>query len=247
MIERRIEKMCADCCVSCCYSTPPITWGTIGFIIFGMVGFLISCIYGIVEFSSFIDEKGTIVVAPIVAGLIVFTVLPIVMATILAYFVTGYIRDVLFHSCVKSYIGAPCSIFTMVLTFLYFLVWLVAVVGLSAVMALYLQAVLLCHQRDSQLADAAVLPSNGTDCFPFVDPGFSYSPLCGDDLNALCDEGLKVGLAFSIGLFFALIVAIGLVVMLVIEAANYVAGRENMQYRQANYPRNDEYFMKRVH
>ena len=35
--------------------------------------------------------------------------------------------------------------------------------------------------------------------------------------------------------------------MLVIEAANYVAGRENMQYRQANYPRNDEYFMKRVH
>ena len=52
----------------------------------------------------------TVVLAPVVGGMVVLTILPLVFATILACCVTGYVRDVLFHKVVKGCIGPFCNI-----------------------------------------------------------------------------------------------------------------------------------------
>ena len=57
-----------------------------------------------------ISPHSTVVLAPVVGGAVVVTLIPLVFATILAYCVTGYIRDVLFQSHVKTCIGPSCSI-----------------------------------------------------------------------------------------------------------------------------------------
>ena len=48
--------------------------------------------------------------APVVAGAVVGTILPLLAATILAYCITGYIRDALFGATVKKCIGPSCNI-----------------------------------------------------------------------------------------------------------------------------------------
>ena len=48
--------------------------------------------------------------APVVAGAVVGTILPILTATILGYCITGYIRDVLFGGGVKKCVGPSCNI-----------------------------------------------------------------------------------------------------------------------------------------
>ena len=52
----------------------------------------------------------TALMAPVVAGAVVGTILPILAATILAYCITGYIRDSLFGGTVKKCIGPSCNI-----------------------------------------------------------------------------------------------------------------------------------------
>ena len=52
----------------------------------------------------------TAVVGPVIGTAVVLTFIPLIFATILAYCITGYIRDVLFHSVVKSCIGSSCNI-----------------------------------------------------------------------------------------------------------------------------------------
>lgn len=51
----------------------------------------------------------TVVMAPVVGGAIVGTILPLLTATILSYCITGYIRDVLFGEAVKKCIGPSCN------------------------------------------------------------------------------------------------------------------------------------------
>lgn len=52
----------------------------------------------------------TIVLAPIVGGVAGTTLLPLLVATVLAYCVTGYVRDELYHPLVKGCVGGACSI-----------------------------------------------------------------------------------------------------------------------------------------
>ena len=52
----------------------------------------------------------TVVLAPVIGGAVLVTLIPLVFATILAYCITGYIRDVLFQSHVKSCIGPSCNV-----------------------------------------------------------------------------------------------------------------------------------------
>ena len=56
----------------------------------------------------------TVIVAPVVCGVIVLTILPLVLGIILAYCVTGYIRDVLFHKVVISCVRPCCNILVRV-------------------------------------------------------------------------------------------------------------------------------------
>lgn len=50
-----------------------------------------------------------LIFAPIIGGLLLLSILPILLSTIMAYCVTGYIRDELFASIVKKFIGPVCS------------------------------------------------------------------------------------------------------------------------------------------
>ena len=52
----------------------------------------------------------TAVMAPLVAGSVVATILPLLAVTVLAYCITGYIRDALFGRVVKKCIGPLCNI-----------------------------------------------------------------------------------------------------------------------------------------
>jgi hypothetical protein len=52
----------------------------------------------------------TIILAPIIGGLAGTTILPLLVATVLAYCITGYVRDELYHPLVKECAGGLCSI-----------------------------------------------------------------------------------------------------------------------------------------
>jgi len=120
----------------------------------------------------------------VVGGAVVVTLIPLVFATILAYCVTGYIRDVLFQSHVKTCIGPSCSIWVMVLTFLYILFWLLMAVALGGVMAYYIQAELKCGE-----VGAMGRMNDSTACFSYVDRNFQYFAICGGNgLQELCTE-----------------------------------------------------------
>lgn len=46
--------------------------------------------------------------APVVSAAVVMTILPLFLVTFMAYCITGYIRDILFQSTVKTCIGSSC-------------------------------------------------------------------------------------------------------------------------------------------
>jgi hypothetical protein len=48
--------------------------------------------------------------ASVVGGIGVTSILPLILATILAYCVTGYVRDELYHPFVKTCVGPGCNI-----------------------------------------------------------------------------------------------------------------------------------------
>ncbi len=52
----------------------------------------------------------TIILAPIVGGIAGTTLFPLILATILAYCVTGYVRDELYHPFVKACVGQMCNV-----------------------------------------------------------------------------------------------------------------------------------------
>ena len=52
----------------------------------------------------------TIIFAPIVGGVAGTTIFPLVLATIIAYCVTGYVRDELYHPFVKACVGTMCNV-----------------------------------------------------------------------------------------------------------------------------------------
>ena len=58
----------------------------------------------------YIDPYRTAVMAPVIAGAVVGTILPLLTATILGYCITGYIRDALFGRTVKKCIGPSCNV-----------------------------------------------------------------------------------------------------------------------------------------
>jgi hypothetical protein len=172
--------------------------------------------------------------APVVAGAVVGTILPLLASTILGYCITGYIRDALFGRVVKKCIGPSCNILMMLVTFVYSIVWMLLLAGFSGILSQYVQARLVCDGFDSNTEDGLDDPDN---CFHYVDTDFQYQGICGGDgLKELCDEGLQAGLAYAVSFVFALLVAIGFVVLLVVQTANFISVKDNLEYRSgANY------------
>ena len=52
----------------------------------------------------------TVILAPLVGGVAGSTILPLLLATLLAYCSTGYVRDELYHPLVKACVGSFCSL-----------------------------------------------------------------------------------------------------------------------------------------
>ncbi len=52
----------------------------------------------------------TIILAPIIGGVAGTTIFPLLLATILAYCVTGYVRDELYHPVIKACVGQMCNV-----------------------------------------------------------------------------------------------------------------------------------------
>ena len=48
--------------------------------------------------------------ASVVGGIGASSILPLILATILAYCVTGYVRDELYHPFVKTCVGPVCNV-----------------------------------------------------------------------------------------------------------------------------------------
>lgn len=59
----------------------------------------------------FFSWRSLIIFAPVLGGVVVVGVIPLILATIMSYCVTGYIRDELYTLTVKRCIGLPCSLF----------------------------------------------------------------------------------------------------------------------------------------
>lgn len=55
-------------------------------------------------------SSSTIVLAPVVGGVAGTTVIPLLIATVLAYCSTGYANDELYHPLVKICVGKFCSL-----------------------------------------------------------------------------------------------------------------------------------------
>jgi len=189
----------------------------------GLVGFLSSSVYSVALLNATPTlQNHTTIFAPIIGGVAGTTVFPLVVATILAYCVTGYVRDELYHPFVKGCVGVSCNAWIIVLTFVYFLLWLVMAVLLGAVTAVYIQLAWGCPQ----IGD--LTGADGLACFQFgSDDSGSLVNVCVRELGDLCSVGLRIGLSFAISLGFSVIVIIGLVLMLIVQAANFVGVRES--------------------
>lgn len=222
---------CDDCCKKCCYSTPPATCVTVGVIVAALLGFVVSCAYGIARMSDLGPAlgNGTKVMAPVMASAVILTILPLVFAMIMSYFVTGYLRDVLFSSAVKSCIKPFCGYTFILVLFLYIILWLLLSIGLAAIMSVYVGAVHICQASSGP----------GPMCFTSVSTDFQYFTICGQELIQLCDNGLlDAGLAFSVALIFSILITIGFAVLLVIAGMNLVSAKDNLEIREAQNPQN---------
>ncbi len=52
----------------------------------------------------------TVIFSSIIGGMAGTTILPLLFATVLAYCVTGYVRDELYHPFVKKCVGPSCTL-----------------------------------------------------------------------------------------------------------------------------------------
>lgn len=52
----------------------------------------------------------TIIIAPVLGGVAGTTFIPLLLATIMAYCATGYVRDELYHPFIKWCVGGICNI-----------------------------------------------------------------------------------------------------------------------------------------
>ncbi|MCG8620936.1 MAG: hypothetical protein MJE68_02890, partial [Proteobacteria bacterium] len=69
---------------------------------------LSSLLYLSLSLPPSLPLSSTVVMAPVVVGMVVITLVPLILSTTMGYCVTGYIRDVLFQRTVKQYIGSLC-------------------------------------------------------------------------------------------------------------------------------------------
>lgn len=217
------------CCKVCCYSTPYATIFMLSVTLVGLVGFLSSAVYSIITVSETdLFTNHTVILAPVIGGLAGTTILPLFCATIMAYCVTGYIRDELYHPFVKACVGSTCSTVVMIWTFVYFLLWLLMGVALTLIMALYLLLVWACPKFQPEVSESSTM---SRDCFSYniavTGDGMSTLQVCTSGLQDLCAQGEKIGLSLSISLAFSMVVIIGFVALLTVQSANYVSARES--------------------
>ncbi|XP_003384522.1 PREDICTED: uncharacterized protein LOC100635853 [Amphimedon queenslandica] len=229
---------CDDCCKRCCYSTPFYALFALIMMSIGAIGFVVSAVYGIVTISTTsVLSQNVVIFAPVIGGIIILTIFPILFSTIMSYCVTGYIRDELFASIVKKFIGPVCSFCSVGLNLMCLCFWLLLTVALSALLTVSVQLRLACNEES-------------IECLPSTNYTF-INQVCGSDLAELCDKGNDAGVAFVVTLIFTLIIIFAMVLTLMIQSANYVNARENMEYRRSYQPRNvpnsSEYAMKNVH
>jgi hypothetical protein len=161
----------------------------------------------------------TVILAPLVGGVAGSTILPLLLATLLAYCSTGYVRDELYHPLVKACVGSCCSSIVIVLTFFYLVLWLCFTVLYTMIMTVYVQLSLGCREYD----DRRNLGNTCTRLYEATDAVYIQS--CGV-MDSICSDGQKVGLSLSISLAFALLVVIGLALVLIVQSANFIRVRE---------------------
>ncbi|KAL5473759.1 hypothetical protein EMCRGX_G028303 [Ephydatia muelleri] len=183
-----------ECYRQCLKSTPYSTIVVIATILVSIIGFMSSSAYGmsLLGYSESLHNS-TRLMASLVGGVICSSVLPLTLATVLAYVITGYIRNELYCAFVKTYIGFICNGMTIVITFVSFLM-------------------------------GCPMLANGSQCGIVTLGSFSYLSLCPDNtstMEELCYDGMKIGLSFTISLGFCLLVVVGLVFTMMIQAANF--------------------------
>ena len=133
--------------------------------------------------------------APIAGGMVLLTIFPVFFATLMAYCVTGYIRDELYAATVKNFIGMCCSFFVspslngvciytyvrvcvhitivmtmsprfflfipqgMLINFIFFILWLLLLMALSALLTVFIQLKLSCNEiGDGGFEESTCLP-----------------------------------------------------------------------------------------
>ena len=203
-----------ECYRRCLMSTPYFTIVVIAAILVSIIGFLSSSAYGVslLGYSESLHNS-THLMASLVGGVVCSSVLPLMLATILAYMITGYIRNELYYTFIKTCIGYICNGMTIIITFVSFFVWLLMAIALSVVMVLYLALKMGCPMLAS-----------GSQCGVVTLGSFSYLLLCPDNtstMEELCYDGMKIGLSFIISLGFCLVIVVGLVFTMMIQAANF--------------------------
>lgn len=237
---------CEDCCRNCCYSTPLLTLSLLCLTGLGLIGFALSGIYGIVKMDDLPHiENGTSFVAPVVCGAVAITIIPVVLVTFMSYCITGYIRDIIFHSVVKSIIGSSCfNVILLIVLMGFILLWVLIAVGMGGVMSYYVQVDRFCSQME---LDTGMGLDATPMCLYYVDAGLNFFPICDvPQLKIICSsDGLAAGLAFSISLIFVVVVIMGLVCLALVHVHNHVSARDHIDCRETS--RNNEYDLKRVH
>jgi hypothetical protein len=164
-------------------------------------------------------QNHTVILAPLVGGVAGSTIIPLLLATLLAYCSTGYIRDELYHPFVRACVGTCCSSLLILLTFLYLVVWMCFTVVYSVIMTVYVQLSIGCQEFDNRR-------NLGNACTHLFDAtGEVTIQSCGD-MDSICTDGQKVGLSLTISLAFALLVVVGLALVLIVQSANFVRVRE---------------------
>lgn len=221
-----------SCCKLCCYSTPYGTVVVMTITLVGFVGFVASSLYG-VSLLSYTDslKNNTQLLGAVIGGVVGSSILPLLLAIILAYCTTGYVRDELYHPFVKTFVGYACNCLIILITFLSFLVWLVMMLACSVLVVLYMTLSMGC----------TVIKTTSKECGPISLGSFTQLSLCVPDPKTrqeLCYDGLKIGISFSASLGFCLLIVIGLVWVLMIQAANFVSVRES---NKRSYRPNGDY------
>lgn len=230
-VKQNLHKM-GSCCKLCCCSTPYGTVIVMTLTLVGLVGFVVSALYG-VSLLSYTDslKNNTQLLGTVVGGVVGSSIIPLVLATILAYCTTGYVRDELYHPFIKTFVGHICSSLIILLTFLSFVEWLLMTLACSVVVVLYMALSMGC----------SAIKTTNKECGSITLGSFTQLSLCAPDSKTrqeLCYDGLKIGISFTSSLGFCLLILTGLVCVLMIQAANFISVRES---NKRSYRPNGEY------